>query len=489
MKGAASVQLVDRFAGLVAQRLGLHGDERLLPMLAELLRRRAGPQEAAQSAWLARLAELGTQAAPWLALGRELTITETSFLRYGEQFRAFAELAVPTCMERLPPGRPLRILSAGCASGDEAYSLAMCLFERWPQWVDRVTLLAVDINEAALEKARAARYGDWALRQLPLPWRERWFRRGPHGHTVSPALRAAVRFERRNLAAEDAQLWAANSWDIVFCRNVMMYFSPPQMASLVRRIERSLELGGFLFLGDAETLRGLGTGLRPRSSHGCFYYQRGPAAARPMLSAPWVQPAPLPPAGPVEKAPVSTPRPPRPTPAPVSKPSADLGPIFEAMREERFESVLQQLDGLPPSMAQSGAALLLRAASLAHTGAWREAEQVCLQMLRETNEQAGAHHVLALCREAAGRTAEAMAQDRVAIGLDPAFAMPRLHLGLMARRRGERALARRELTSAMTLLEQEEPTRLLLFGGGFERQALIALCRAELAQGPHTERT
>jgi chemotaxis protein methyltransferase CheR len=164
-------------------------------------------------------------------------------------------------------------------------------------------------------------------------------------------------------------------------------------------------------------------------------------------------------------------------------PQADFTPVLEAMRTERFELALQRLDALPPDAAESAPALLLRAASIAHAGELRAAEQLCLRLLSDNDDGdgAGAHHVLALCRDAAGRTAEAMAQDRVAIGLDPAFAMPRLHLGLLARRTGDIPLARQELACAIDLLEHEDPTRLLLFGGGFDRPALIALCRAELA--------
>jgi chemotaxis protein methyltransferase CheR len=93
---------------------------------------------------------------------------------------------------------------------------------------------------------------------------------------------------------------------------------------------------------------------------------------------------------------------------------------------------------------------------------------------------AGAHHLIALCREHAGDLEGALEQDRAAEYLDPDFAMPRLHVGRMARRKNDLALARRELAQALVLLEREDAKRVLLFGGGFERAALIRLCRAEL---------
>jgi len=101
-----------------------------------------------------------------------------------------------------------------------------------------------------------------------------------------------------------------------------------------------------------------------------------------------------------------------------------------------------------------------------------------LLMVDELN--AGAHYVLALCRENSADRAGAAEHDRVAVYLDPTFAMPRLHLGLLARHAGDRDTARRELEQALLLLRSEDPSRLLLFGGGFNREALIVLCRSAL---------
>jgi chemotaxis protein methyltransferase CheR len=93
---------------------------------------------------------------------------------------------------------------------------------------------------------------------------------------------------------------------------------------------------------------------------------------------------------------------------------------------------------------------------------------------------AGAHYVMALCREHAADAAAAIEHDRTAIYLDAGFAMPHLHLGLMARRAGDDDVARHEFSQALVLLAREDASRLLLFGGGFSRDALVALCRAEL---------
>jgi chemotaxis protein methyltransferase CheR len=93
---------------------------------------------------------------------------------------------------------------------------------------------------------------------------------------------------------------------------------------------------------------------------------------------------------------------------------------------------------------------------------------------------AGAHYALALCREGVGDLCGAADNDQIAACMDPTFAMPRMHLGLLARRAGNIDAVRRELGQAVKLLQSENASRLLLFGGGFNREALLALCLGEL---------
>jgi chemotaxis protein methyltransferase CheR len=123
---------------------------------------------------------------------------------------------------------------------------------------------------------------------------------------------------------------------------------------------------------------------------------------------------------------------------------------------------------------------LLRAVLLTHGGDLVAAETLCREVLALDELSSGAHYLTALCREDAGDRPGALEHDRIAAYLDPTFAMPRLHLGLLARRAGDHAAARGELGEALSLLEREDPLRLLLYGGGFGRPGLLALCRAEL---------
>jgi chemotaxis protein methyltransferase CheR len=160
--------------------------------------------------------------------------------------------------------------------------------------------------------------------------------------------------------------------------------------------------------------------------------------------------------------------------------AAQMPLVMELLKKERFADALDLLGCLPVESEQDADALLLRAALLTHHGDLSAAETVCAQLLGQDELNTGAHYLLALCRESAGDRQRALEHYRSAIYLDPGFAMPRLHLGLMARRDGDRDVAIRELRQALVLLKREDASRLLLFGGGFGREALIALCRAEL---------
>lgn len=501
MTASIGVVDVERFRAAVARGLGLLFDDSKLGYLSEVFQRRTEATGWPVVKYLDQLerqpfnGELG-------ALAPELTVAETYFFRHLDQFRAFAEVAMPDRLSTRAGARTLSLLSAGCASGEEAYSLAILVRERLagPGW--DVSIRAVDINPASLEKAKIGCYSAWALRETPPDLQRRWFRADGRDFVLDPSVRASVRFEEKNLVHDDADLWPMSTYDVVFCRNVLMYFTPEHAQALVARITRSLAPSGYLFLGHAETLRGLSQDYHLRHTHGTFYYQRKDVVERPHVEAvplqSWHAPTSVPSTDlswtatwietiqraseriqtlvepPLRRSEAGT------ALSPVAGPRPELSVALELLKKERFSEALDLLRELPPEAARDPAALLLRAVLLTHSGQIEASEQVCKELLGIDDLNAGAHYLLALCREGAGDRQGAVDHDQVATYLDPAFAMPRLHLGLLARRGGDRETARRELAQALSLLQREEVSRLLLFGGGFSREALVALCRAEL---------
>ena len=500
---------LERFRAAIIRRLGLQFDDTRLDFLGEVLRRRSDRHDGACDGYLWDL-EHRPGNGEIAALARDLTVGETYFFRNNEQFRALAEVVLPERIRARRSARGLRLLSAGCATGEEPYSMAIVARETIADASAEVFIQAVDINPAALEKAARGRYSAWALRDTPADLQRQWFRAEGRELVLDESLRAAVKFEARNLAADDPELWQPGAYDVVFCRNVLMYFAPEQMRAAVARIARSLVPGGFLFLGHAETLRGISDEFHLRHTHETFYYERKSDADRACASA-----SPRPPTGSFAWPPqavaipavrfdtgstvvasenwvdticraserVAALLPMRQDANPPAAPAArrwDLAPALDLLRQERFAEALDLVRGVPPAADRDPDVLLLHATLLAHSGQLVAAEDVCLRLLLIDDLNAGAHYVLALCREHCGQRERAGEHDRVAVYLDPSFAMPRLHLGLLARRAGDRDTARRELAQALDLFKREEASRLLLFGGGFSRDALIAVCESSL---------
>ena len=499
---------VERFRRIVGGRLGLRFDDSGLGQLADVLGRRLKARDQVCGPYLEQLESQQPAGGELGAIASELTVGETYFFRNPDHFRALAEVAVPARMRARHITRSLQVLAAGCASGEEAYTLAIVLRESANlSW--HLPIRAVDINPAMIQKARRARYSAWSLRGTDVALTRRWFTQVDREFALDNAVRSAVVFEERNLAEEDGELWKADSYDIVFCRNVLMYFEPEAAQAVVKRIAGSLFPGGYLFLGHAETLRGLSQDFHLEHTHGTFYYRRrttiedqergfqgGACLAsqamhlseRPALSAiveradTWVEAIrsssdrilnlTRPPAGPVV-----------PDTASFEKADWDLGRSLELLQNERFGDALASVQTLPPESARDPEVLLLRAVLLTHSGQLGDAETMCSELLEIDELNSGAHYLLALCREGVGDPTGAVEQDQIAVYLDPSFAMPRLHLGLIARRAGDAVSALREFEEALLLLQREDTSRLLMFGGGFGRDALITLCRVEIAGG------
>jgi chemotaxis protein methyltransferase CheR len=494
---AASRHDLERFRTAIIHRIGLQFDDTKLGFLGEVLERRLNKLGHSSDAYLRSL-EYQPLNGEFNTLARELTVGETYFFRNIEQFRVLGEVVLPERMSAHPATPTLRLLSAGCASGEEPYTIAMVAKETISDPCWEVDIRAVDLNPAVLQKAERAHYSAWALRETPAEFQSKWFRASGQEIVLDDSIRNAVRFSPGNLASEDPELWRPQGYDAIFCRNVLMYFSPEQMRAVVARIAQSLAPGGFLFLGHAETLRGVSDRFHLRHSHGTFYYtvkddseiadhppiqivpRWYPASPSPVaLDQAWydtickatARVAALVPGATAADSPIS--------PPPVAW---DVAPAFDLLAQERFTDALIHVRNRPDAATRDPDILLLEAALLTHSGQLAAAEDACLQLLLVDEFNAGAHYVLALCREHFGQLNRAIEHDRVAAYLDPQFAMPRLHLGLLAGRNGDVSTARGELQQALALLKTEDPSRLLLFGGGFNREALMVLCESALKE-------
>jgi chemotaxis protein methyltransferase CheR len=491
---------LERFRRYVGRRLGLVLEGPLAESLERVLYRRiASLGMVNANDYLLRLEEgvLGSNEERELAT--LLTVGETHFFRNPEQFSAFAERVVPELLESRPRSQSLRILSAGCASGEEPYSLAMIMASQWPSLLERVEIVGLDLDGRALDHAHEGSYSRWSLRSTPEEMQAAYFRQRGDRFILSPKIRSMVRLEQRNLAHENGNFFSRSRFDVVFCRNVIIYFRFSLTRDLIQRFSRCLEPDGFLFLGHTETLRGISKDFRVEHTHGTFYYRRylaeveqGEDAGQrmPAISARRGDAS----AG-VSSAHVAA-RPPEaskvaPARAAVAFKNGENGDnppgrdrrarVLELMNLERFDQALDLAEELVRQHPKDVDSWTLLAVLLTNRGDVARARLACQEIHQLDGLHAGARYLLALCAEQEGDPKEARRQGETALHLDQDFTMAYLHLGRLAMRRGAHEEAQDHLEKAERLLAGTESAQLLLYGGGFRRGALLELCRAQLA--------
>ncbi|MFO0594396.1 MAG: CheR family methyltransferase [Myxococcaceae bacterium] len=235
-----------------------------------------------------------------------VSVHKTDLFRDEQQLRALEEHVL---RPRVVPGQPLAVWSAGCSTGEEVATLLVLLAECGAP--PDSTVLGTDLSDAALAKASELAFGAEAMKRVPGELAERYFVRDGQGARLIPGLKARASFQRHNLVDFPYPFSAAGTaFDVIVCRNVLIYFTPEAAKATVEGFVERLRPGGVLVLSTAEPLLEPVAGLATLRLPGAFFYQRvdgSQVAPRPS------QPTPLP---------VPAPRPSRPTPAP--RPSAPV---------------------------------------------------------------------------------------------------------------------------------------------------------------------
>ena len=189
----------------------------------------------------------------WARVMDALSVPESYFWREVDQIAAIVDHVVPALAGRRP-GAPIRIVSAPCAAGEEPLTIAMLLEEKGWFSRARIELYAGDASCAALARARAGLYRERAFRALPAALRDRYFTREADAWRVQPELHRRVREWRQINLASGADARAAAAADVLFCRNVFIYFSEDTVKRVVNSFADAMPEGGYLCVGAAESL-------------------------------------------------------------------------------------------------------------------------------------------------------------------------------------------------------------------------------------------
>jgi chemotaxis protein methyltransferase CheR len=217
-----------------------------------------------------------------------LTVGESYFFRNRPHFDALEQRILPDLIERRRKKRSLRIWSAGCAAGEEPYSLEILRQERFPELADwDVKIVATDINTAFLDQAREATYTDWAFRGVDPELIDKYFERRADGRrALSDSIRKAVEFRWLNLADVPFKGRAPiRQFDLVLCRNVLIYFAFGVADQVVESLIETIAPGGYLLVGHAESFPALGQ-LEAVFSNATYYYRRTLEGERAATTAP-----------------------------------------------------------------------------------------------------------------------------------------------------------------------------------------------------------
>ncbi|HAZ02203.1 MAG: hypothetical protein A2W95_05490 [Bacteroidetes bacterium GWA2_40_14] len=214
-------------------------------------------------------------------LAANLTTTETYFWRELQTFEALEQIIIPEMVRCCQKGeKRIRVWSAGCSTGEEPYSIAIALKRKIHDIKDwDISILATDINPRALQKAETGEYGQWSFRGTPRWLKERYFFQKPNNRfEIIPEIKCMVNFEYLNLAEDvyPSSLNNTNGMDIIFCRNVLMYFTQEHFRLVEQRLYDSLKQSGYLIVSASELSMQNFPEFTPINIPGTVFYQKNP---------------------------------------------------------------------------------------------------------------------------------------------------------------------------------------------------------------------
>jgi chemotaxis protein methyltransferase CheR len=208
------------------------------------------------------------------ALVNLMTINETYFFREEYQFHCLVNSILPEIVARKKDQSAIRIWAIPSSSGEEPYSIAMCLLERWPgihSW--DVEIISSDIDTRILSQARAGLYSERSVKHVPKAYMQKYFRHGAQGYQLSEDLRSAVEFTRINLM-EPADVRGYRNFDVIFCRNLLIYFDDLSRKQAAETFYDALNPGGFICLGHSESMSRISSLYKIRKFPEAIVYQK-----------------------------------------------------------------------------------------------------------------------------------------------------------------------------------------------------------------------
>jgi Methylase of chemotaxis methyl-accepting proteins len=269
-----SDELYEKFINLIYKKTGLHYEynkkyfvEKRIIQYAKLLQCCSLNE---YYMWL----KFATDQSEFFQLINDLTVNETYFFRDFPQLRNFAEDVLPLVEKRKMDRRKIKIWCAACSTGEEAYTLSIILKEMLDEpakW--DIQIIASDINSEVLQRAKTGLYDSRAIKDVPLSYLEKYFRKRQDKYLINHDIRQSVSFLRINLMDARARS-SITGCDFIFCRNCLIYFDDLSRKSVVMSFYQSLNPEGFLFLGHSESVGRITSSYKAKKIGDTVVYSR-----------------------------------------------------------------------------------------------------------------------------------------------------------------------------------------------------------------------
>jgi chemotaxis protein methyltransferase CheR len=433
-------------------------------------------------------------------LTAELTVGESFFFRNEHHFRALREDVLPDVLSTNLGTGEVRIWSAGCAAGEEPYSLAILVDQlQSGKAAGRVSILGTDLNPLFLERARTGCYRSWSFRQTDIHENQNYFCRRGDTFQIAPKFREQVRFAYLNLVKDvyPSALTGTYGLDLILFRNVAIYLKPEVTAIIIERFHQALRPGGWLLLGEAEVSLAPSRGFEVRRFGQATFHQKSPnsespgdkfplsppvLAGFPFLGGPnptrGLNPAQAPPAIPeVPALPDWVPLPKKPNAAGKGFQSLDgirsldaaadagLARIERLLSAHEWDAAERAIANLGNKTQQANLRLRLAQELLKHA-AMDRVRDLLDQCLKEQPFLIAAHLLRASLYEEAGELQRAEHAYRRALFVDRNSVMAHFHLGLILQQTGDAVGSERSFRTVRKLIAAKNPHDLVECGEG-----------------------
>ncbi|MDO8736897.1 MAG: CheR family methyltransferase [Thermoleophilia bacterium] len=453
----------ERFRKLINQTSGIFFDRGKRDLLRLGLSDRADEVGAENlTDYYERLTSIPERETELRRLLDHLSVQETQFFRNLPQFDALRKFVIPEIVRRKAQGyRNLRFWSAGCSTGQEPYSLAMSLLDVLPDpdtW--NIQILGTDLSESALATAKQGWYPERRLNGMDRLHRERYFRESDGGFRVAEPVRRMVHFARHNMVTDPLPISIFGTCDIVFCRNVIIYFTHETAKYVIEHFFDILNPGGYLFLGHSETLWKMSAKYSLVEMGDAFIYKKPlprSLAGRRFIPDRRLRDNPLPPG--------------------VDSDRRESTERRDALSETDLINVPERADGgsldddAPQIDPQVG-----KARKSIDLGENDKAVELLLDSLKRNGDTAEAHFLLGIAYERKNDLEMAAESFRRAIFCDGTHSLAYFHLANMLERLGSFKGAVKEYRKAVKALKEDSPGRWEIDLDAFDDEALMNLC-------------